>query len=277
MSGMFCNCSHLTSIDLSGFDTSNVTNMSSMFYNCQLVLNYDFSSFDTSNVTDMSNMFYFCKNITTMDLSTFTTEKLSNTDKMFYECNSLTTIYVDGVDTQWPANMGQSMFSYCGSIVGGTGKTYSHENTSSRMARVQNGYFTAKTYNVTVADCIGGTVQADKSVAAKGETVTLTATADSDMTLAYVTVTDRNGNKVAVNGDTFTMPASDVTVTAVFREQGIYDINEDGVEDINDIAFIISACVGEVEMTVSQSAKADLNGDGAVDAFDAAKLDRLLF
>ena len=73
------------------------------------------------------------------------------------------------------------------------------------------------------------------------------------------------------------MPASDVTVTAVFREQGIYDINEDGVEDVNDIGFIISASVGEVEMTALQSAKADLNGDGAVDAFDAAVLDRIMF
>ena len=68
-----------------------------------------------------------------------------------------------------------------------------------------------------------------------------------------------------------------VTVTAVFREKGIYDINEDGFEDINDIAFIISACVGEAEMTASQSAKADLNGDGIVDAFDAAWLDRYFY
>ncbi len=56
-----------------------------------------------------------------------------------------------------------------------------------------------------------------------------------------------------------------------------YDINEDDVEDINDIAFIIAASVGEVTMTETQSAKADLNGDGIADAFDAAELDRILF
>ena len=56
-----------------------------------------------------------------------------------------------------------------------------------------------------------------------------------------------------------------------------YDINEDGVEDVNDIGFIISASVGEVEMTALQSAKADLNDDGVVDAFDAAVLDRIMF
>ena len=57
----------------------------------------------------------------------------------------------------------------------------------------------------------------------------------------------------------------------------MYDINEDGYEDIDDIAFIISASVGAITMTASQEAKADLNNDGVVDAFDAAKLDRILF
>ncbi len=56
-----------------------------------------------------------------------------------------------------------------------------------------------------------------------------------------------------------------------------YDINEDGFEDINDIAFIISASVDEVTMTATQEAKADLNGDRVVDAFDAAYLDRFLY
>lgn len=56
-----------------------------------------------------------------------------------------------------------------------------------------------------------------------------------------------------------------------------YDINEDDIEDINDIAFIIAAYAGEVTMTETQVAKADLNGDGVADAFDAAELERILF
>ncbi|MBQ5995034.1 MAG: leucine-rich repeat protein [Clostridia bacterium] len=56
-----------------------------------------------------------------------------------------------------------------------------------------------------------------------------------------------------------------------------YDINEDDVEDINDIAFIIAASEGEVTMTASQSANADLNADGVIDAFDAAALDRIFY
>ena len=55
MSSMFA-CSNATELDLSSFDTSNVTDMSYMFdsiYATEL----DLSGFDTSNVTNMSGMF----------------------------------------------------------------------------------------------------------------------------------------------------------------------------------------------------------------------------
>ncbi|MBR6034301.1 MAG: BspA family leucine-rich repeat surface protein [Clostridia bacterium] len=57
MSGMFYDCSSLTSLDLSNFNTSNVTDMSNMFCNCISLESLDLSSFDTSNVTNMSFMF----------------------------------------------------------------------------------------------------------------------------------------------------------------------------------------------------------------------------
>ena len=34
MSGMFYNCENLTELNLSSFNTNNVTNMSGMFYSC---------------------------------------------------------------------------------------------------------------------------------------------------------------------------------------------------------------------------------------------------
>ena len=43
-------------LDLSSFDTSNVTNMSSMFRDSQATT-LDLSSFDTSKVTTMYHMF----------------------------------------------------------------------------------------------------------------------------------------------------------------------------------------------------------------------------
>jgi surface protein len=50
---MFENCSSLTSIDLSGFDTSSATEIRYMFENCSSLTSLDLSSFDTRSVTDM--------------------------------------------------------------------------------------------------------------------------------------------------------------------------------------------------------------------------------
>ena len=44
MSYMFYYCSSLTSLDLSGWDTGNVTNMSSMFYGCKSLNKISFGS-----------------------------------------------------------------------------------------------------------------------------------------------------------------------------------------------------------------------------------------
>ena len=54
---MFWNCTSLKSIDLSKFNTSNVTNMGYMFFYCSSLKSIDLSSFKTNNVTNMSIMF----------------------------------------------------------------------------------------------------------------------------------------------------------------------------------------------------------------------------
>ena len=55
---MFSNCSSLTSLNLSNFNTNNVTNMDSMFYYCSSLTSLNLSNFNTNNVTDMAVMFY---------------------------------------------------------------------------------------------------------------------------------------------------------------------------------------------------------------------------
>ena len=54
-------CSSLKSVDLTGFDTSNVTNMNDMFYNCSLLKNIYVTSgkWSTSKATT-TNMFLYC-------------------------------------------------------------------------------------------------------------------------------------------------------------------------------------------------------------------------
>ena len=75
--------------------------------------------------------------------------------------------------------------------------------------------FKKSTYTVTVAAAANGTVTADKATAQMGDTVTVTATPDKDYELSKITV-----NGTAITGNTFTMPAENVTVTAEFKKIG---------------------------------------------------------
>ena len=50
---MFNKCSSLTSLNLSNFNTNNVTNMDSMFNKCSSLTSLNLSNFNTNNVTNM--------------------------------------------------------------------------------------------------------------------------------------------------------------------------------------------------------------------------------
>ena len=63
MSSMLRGCSSLNSIDLSKFNTNNVTDMSFMFVNCSSLKAIDLSKFNTNNVTNMSYMFNKCSSL----------------------------------------------------------------------------------------------------------------------------------------------------------------------------------------------------------------------
>ena len=101
MSNMF-DGSKATTLDLSNFDTSNVTDMSSMFHSSQ-VTTLDVSNFNTSNVTDMDSMFYYSQ-ATTLDLSNFDTSKVTNMKYMF-QSSQATTLDVSSFDTSKVTNM----------------------------------------------------------------------------------------------------------------------------------------------------------------------------
>ena len=102
-------------LDLSSFDTSNVTSMDSMFSICSNLTNLDLSSFDTSNVTSMQSMFSSCINLTSLDLSNFNTSKVSNMAYMFEGCNKLTSLDLSSFDASNVTSM-RSMFSNCFSL-----------------------------------------------------------------------------------------------------------------------------------------------------------------
>ena len=115
MAYWFEGCFYLTSIDLSKFDTRNVTNMSFMFNGCSRLTSIDLSGFDTSNVTNMDHMFYGCSGLTSIDLSKFDTRNVTNMSSMFSYCTGLTSIDLSGLKTSNVTNM-SSMFSYCSGL-----------------------------------------------------------------------------------------------------------------------------------------------------------------
>ncbi|WEV42050.1 BspA family leucine-rich repeat surface protein [Bifidobacterium sp. ESL0682] len=84
-SQMFYDMPYLTSIDLTGLDTSNATSMRQMFYKNPSLGNITFGdAFDTSNVTDMSYMFASDSTLQSLDLGKkFDTSKVTNMNHMF--------------------------------------------------------------------------------------------------------------------------------------------------------------------------------------------------
>ena len=87
MESMFRGCSGLTSLDLSNWDTSNITNMESMFRACTELTSLDISNWDTSKVTDMSYMFRGCTSLTEVKMGG-DVSKVTNVSSMF---NGITT------------------------------------------------------------------------------------------------------------------------------------------------------------------------------------------
>ena len=112
---MFQDYSSLTTLDLSNFDTSKVTGMGYMFQNCSSLTTLNLSNWNTSNVTNMGGMFYDCSSLTTLNLSNFDTSKVTDMGYMLYDCSSLTTLNLSNWNTSNVTNMG-GMFSYCSKL-----------------------------------------------------------------------------------------------------------------------------------------------------------------
>ena len=113
MSKIFYGNNLLESLDLSDFNTSNVTNMSEMFMGIG-VEELDLSSFDTSKVIDMSRMFYCpfdnSKLKSIKNLNKFNTSKVTNMSQMFFG-SKVTTLDLSSFDTSNVTDM-NAMFWY---------------------------------------------------------------------------------------------------------------------------------------------------------------------
>ena len=123
--------------------------MGSMFSECKALTSLDVSHFNTANVTNMPRMFAECEALTSLDLRSFNVDKVESMKSMFYECTVLKTIYCneDWTNKKVTPENSYNMFMSCAALTGGNGTKYSDFNTSNiAFARPDKagspGYFT---------------------------------------------------------------------------------------------------------------------------------------
>ena len=116
MNTMFYTMNSLKSIDVSGFNTSNVTDMYAMFDQTGVIEQLNVSNFDTSKVTNMGYMFFSLPRVRELDLTNFDTRNVTNMYGMFDDMTDVTKIkFSSKFDTGNVTNMGR-MFSRTSSI-----------------------------------------------------------------------------------------------------------------------------------------------------------------
>ena len=103
--GMFQWFTKMETIDLAGFDTSEVTSMNTMFYTMKSLKNIDVSGFNTSNVTDMYAMFDQTGVIEQLNVSNFDTSKVTNMSYMFFSLPRIRELDLTNFDTRNVTNM----------------------------------------------------------------------------------------------------------------------------------------------------------------------------
>jgi len=94
--------------------------------------------------------------------------------------------------------------------------TATHTATGTTATATRTITIQARTFSITTNSADGGTFTASAASASSGTTVTLTATPNTGYELYSWSVEDADGNAVTVTNNQFTMPASNVTVSAVF-------------------------------------------------------------
>ena len=94
MNRWFQNFTALTSIDVSGFDTRSVCDMSIVFSNCNKLSSIKgLEKWDVKNVENMHSLFSSCSALTSVDgIANWDTSSLKYMDWMFANCASLTNI-----------------------------------------------------------------------------------------------------------------------------------------------------------------------------------------
>ena len=90
MKSIFQEWNSLEFLDISKFNTENVTNMECMFDCCSSLKGIKgIENLNTIKVTNMKSMFEGCKTLEYLNLSNFNTINVTDMKKMFAKCHKL--------------------------------------------------------------------------------------------------------------------------------------------------------------------------------------------
>ena len=93
LSCIFIMLDNVEVVDISGWDTSNVTTMGYMFSQCsKLKKIIGIENLDVSKLENANNMFFCCKKLVELDLTKWNPVSLQYTRQMFYECSNIKII-----------------------------------------------------------------------------------------------------------------------------------------------------------------------------------------
>lgn len=89
---LFFDCG-ATTINVSGWNISNATDLSEMFANCKSLQEIiGLETWNMSNAENIMGMFYYCKDLCKMNISTWNTENCKDMSFLFADCSDLETL-----------------------------------------------------------------------------------------------------------------------------------------------------------------------------------------
>lgn len=116
MNFMFNYCKNIKHLNLSNFNTSNVKSMNGMFLNCKKLKSLNLENFNTKNVVQLENMFRFCTNLKELDISSFHISKAKRIEGIFWNCKNLEKVKVSSNVSQFFANHKNYLFKNCNEL-----------------------------------------------------------------------------------------------------------------------------------------------------------------
>ena len=112
LSGVFARLNKVEVVDISGWDTSNVTTMAYMFAECEDIKKIiGIENLDVSKLKNTNSMFYMCENLVELDLTNWNPVSLQHTYEMFSGCSNLKII--ENIENWQLPNIKNVSYMFC--------------------------------------------------------------------------------------------------------------------------------------------------------------------